>query len=103
MAVVRRPNINEAYAHGAQIVMLVPFTADEISHAPLALSSEEEARWASDVAFIGTWMPERGPFLAELMKLEVPLILYGNLWQKAPSGRSLKIYGAVPGLWGRTM
>ena len=84
MAVVRKANVNEAYVHGARKVTLIPFTADEIAHAPLALTSEEKARWSSDVAFIGTWMPERGPFVSRLLQLGVPVTLYGDRWQKDP-------------------
>ena len=82
MAVVRKANVNEAYAYGARKVTLVPFSADEIAHAPLALTSKEKTRWSSDVVFIGTWMPERGPFLARLLELGVPLTLYGDRWYK---------------------
>lgn len=100
IAVVRQPNVNEAYAHGARKVTLVSFTADEIAHAPLDLPSEEKARWASEVTFIGTWMPERGPFIAELMRLGVPIDLYGDRWQKAPEWSFLKKVWRGPGLVG---
>jgi len=90
IAVVRRPNVKEAYALGVPRVVLVLRSADEIAHAPIALTSEEKAWWGSDVAFIGTWMPERGPLLARLMELGVPLTLYGNRWQKAPEWPVIK-------------
>lgn len=101
MAVVRQPNIDEAYAHGARKVIRVPFTADEIAHAPLDLSSGEQARWTSEVAFVGTWMPERGPFLVRLMELGVPLILFGGLWQKAHEWPILKNIWQGPGIVGQ--
>ena len=100
VAVVRQPNISEATAHGAPKVVLVPFTADEIAHAPLDLSFKEQAIWASDVVFIGTWMPERGSFFAHLLELSVPLTLYGNLWQKAPEWPIIKKAWRGPGLIG---
>ena len=58
--------------------------ADEVAHAPRALTEEDHRRRDSDVAFIGTWMPERGAFMAELIKRGVPLSIYGGHWQKAP-------------------
>lgn len=100
LAVVRQPNVNEAYAHGAQKVTLVPFTADEIAHAPLSLTSEEKSRWASEVAFIGTWMPERGPFISRLLQLGLPISLYGDRWQKAPEWPVIKNIWHGPGLLG---
>jgi len=100
MAVVRRPNVKEAYALGVPKVVLVLRSADEIAHAPLDLTSEEKARWASEVTFIGTWMPERGPFIAELMRLGVPIALYGDRWHKAPEWPVIKKAWRGPGLVG---
>lgn len=98
--VVRQPNLEEAYAHGAAAVLRVLRSADEISHHPLVLSPEEEESWASDVAFIGTWMPERGPFLARLMEQGLPLTLYGNRWHKASEWPILEKAWRGPGLMG---
>ncbi|MGR8998176.1 MAG: CgeB family protein [Gammaproteobacteria bacterium] len=100
MAVVRRQNVEEAYALGVPKVVLVLRSADEIAHAPLDLPPEEKARWASEVAFIGTWMPERGPFMSRLVQLGVPLTLYGDRWQKAPEWRVIKEIWRGPGLVG---
>ena len=90
IAVVRRPNVNEAHAHGAAEVIRVFMAADEVAHRPLELTPEEEKKWASDVTFIGTWMPERGFFLARLIELGVPLIVYGGRWHKAREWSVLK-------------
>src|SRR5205814_1486 len=49
-------------------------------------------RWQSEVLFVGTWMPERGPFLADLVKLGVPLAIYGTRWEKAREWKSLKSF-----------
>ena len=81
--VVRKPNVKEAYENGARRVLRVFRSADEVAHRPLSLTQTEKKKWNSDVAFIGTWMPERGPFLARLVELGVPLALYGDRWQKA--------------------
>jgi hypothetical protein len=100
VAVVRQPNMDEASSHGAIKVIRVPFSADEIAHAPIDLTLEEKARWATDVVFVGTWMPERGPFLARLIELGVPISLYGDRWQKAPEWQVIKKIWRSPGLTG---
>ena len=100
VVVVREPNVTEAYEHGASNVLRVFRSADEITHRPLVLTPEKEKRWASDVTFIGTWMPERGPFLKRLMELGVPLTLYGDRWQKAREWPVLKKVWGGGGLAG---
>jgi spore maturation protein CgeB len=102
VVVVREPNVTEAYEHGARNVLRVFRSADEIAHRPLVLTPEKGIRWASDVTFIGTWMPERGPFLKRLMELGVPLTIYGNRWQKAWEWPVLKKVWRGPGLVGES-
>jgi hypothetical protein len=46
--------------------------------------------WSSEVLFLGTWFPERGPFLLELVKRGVPLTIRGTNWSKAPEWEALK-------------
>lgn len=85
LCVVMRPqNVNEALSLGARDVMQVSRSADEVSHAPRQLSEAERRQWASDVLFLGTWFPERGPFLLELIRLGVPLSIRGSNWQQSP-------------------
>jgi spore maturation protein CgeB len=83
LVVVREPNVSEAYSLGAKKVLYVFRSADEIVHRPRTLTHEDYTRWASDVLFVGTWMPERGPFMAELIEAGLPLTIYGDRWQKA--------------------
>ena len=100
VAVVRQPNVAEAKAMGAPSVLLVRMSADEVAHRPVVLSSREKDRWSSQVAFIGTWMPERGPFLARLIELGVPLTIRGNRWRKAKEWPVLKSAWRGPGIDG---
>lgn len=100
--VVRWPNLSEFYGNGASKVIRVFMSADEIAHRPLAMTPEEKRQWGSDVVFIGTWMPERGPFLARLMGLGIPLTLYGDRWRKAREWPVLKKAWRGPGLVGDT-
>jgi spore maturation protein CgeB len=90
--VVREENVAEAERLGAKDVMRVYRSSDEIAHAPRVLSGAEAERWRADVLFLGTWFPERGPFLADLVKLGVPLTIRGANWKKAPEWPVLQAY-----------
>jgi spore maturation protein CgeB len=83
-AVVREDNLPECKALGARRVIRVWRSADEVSHAPRHLTEALRQQWASEVLFLGTWMPERGGFLRDLVRLGVPLSIRGSHWQKAP-------------------
>ncbi len=98
LAVVRDENVAEARTHGARAVMQVWRSADEVAHAPRELSVEQRQHFASEVAFVGTWMAERGPFMAELIRCGVPLSIWGNRWQKAQEWPQLAPYWRGPGL-----
>src|SRR5262249_30077813 len=101
LVVVREPNIEEARRFGARRVMRVHFSADEVAHAPLALTADDNGRWAAQVLFLGTWMPERGRLMAQLMQLGVPLIIRGNRWERAPEWPALRHAWRGPGIVGR--
>lgn len=97
VAVVREENVAEAKALGAKKVLRVYRSADEVAHAPRALTADDHARWDSEVVFVGTYMPERGVFMAELMRRGVPLTIYGNLWQRAKEWPVLRNAWKGPG------
>jgi spore maturation protein CgeB len=88
--VVRTQNEAEAKALGARNVMRVFMSSDEVSHAPRVLTPSDRERWRADVLFLGTWMPERGPFLRHLIELGVPLTIRGANWNKAPEWPALQ-------------
>ncbi len=90
LVVVRPPNAAEAKALGARKVLLHPMVSDEVAHAPRPLTEAIRLRWHSEVAFVGSWMPERGPFLLELIERGVPLSIFGPGWQKAPEWPRLR-------------
>jgi spore maturation protein CgeB len=99
-AVVRGENVTEARALGARNVIRVYRSADEVNHAPRKLTAHDHHRWDTDVLFLGTWFPERGPFLLELIRLGVPLAIQGPNWHKAPEWPHLKSHwkgGAIDG------
>ncbi len=100
LSVVREDNLPELKALGARRMTRVWRSADEVSHAPRPLSDADHARWDCDVLFLGTWMPERGPFLLDLVRLGVPLTIQGGQWQKAPEWPQLQPHwrgGAIAG------
>lgn len=100
LVVVREPNVAEARRLGARHVMLVHRSADERTHAPRPLTEAARSRWSSEVLFLGTWMPERGPFLAELIGLGVPLTIRGSGWERAAEWPALAPHFAGAGIYG---
>jgi spore maturation protein CgeB len=91
-AVVRIENVAEAEQLGAKDVMRVFRSYDEVSHAPRSLTEADRLRWQADVLFLGTWFPERGPFLVDLVNRGVPLTIRGANWNKAPEWGVLQPY-----------
>jgi len=100
LVVLRSSNVNEAIELNARKIYRVIFAADEINHKPLILTNQDRIKWNSSVVFIGTWMPERGPFLSRLIELGIPLKIYGARWHKAPEWAALKAAWAGPELIG---
>jgi spore maturation protein CgeB len=100
VVVIRRVNVAEAYARGARRVLRVYRSADEEAHAPRPLTPADHARWSTDVLFAGAWMPERGPFLDQLLRCGVPLSIYGDGWYKAAEWPSLRSVWRGPTLRG---
>ena len=100
LVVIRECNVPEAYALGAKKVVRVFMSADEVAHVPRILSNEDIKKWSSEVLFIGTWMPERGPLIAKLIEGGVPLSIYGNRWSKAEEWQLIKQCWKGNGLYG---
>ncbi|MFA5111586.1 MAG: glycosyltransferase [Desulfobaccales bacterium] len=99
VAVVRPDNVGEAYARGARRVLQVFMAVDELD-GPREITPEDRKRLSHDVLFIGTWMPERGPFLAALLQVGLPLAIYGNRWHKAPEWPILQDVWQGPAIYG---
>jgi spore maturation protein CgeB len=99
LAVVRQVNVAEAYAMGARKVLQVFMAVDELD-GPREITAHDRLRLSHDVLFIGTWMPERGPFLQKLVAAGVPLAIYGNSWQKAPEWPALQSVWQGPAIYG---
>jgi hypothetical protein len=101
LCVVMRPqNVVEAQRLGAPHVIRSYRSADEVAHAPRPLTAEDRAQWDSEVLFLGTWFPERGAFLLELIKRGVPLTICGPNWHKAPQWPALRPHWRTDALQG---
>ncbi len=98
LVVVRKENIEEAKRFGAARVLHSFRVADDIEHAPSTVTPDERRRWSSEVAFIGTWMPERGPLLVRLRELGVPVAIFGDRWERSPQWPALRSLWRGPGL-----
>jgi len=88
--VVRTENVAEGQDLGAREMLRVYRSADEVNHAPRHLCAHDHQVWDCDVLFLGTWFPERGPFLKELIERGVPLTIQGAQWHKAREWPLLK-------------
>lgn len=86
----RGTSVAAARRAGARRVIEVRQAADEAVHRPIDLSAEDRQRYGADVVFVGTWMPERGPFMLRLIERGVPLRIYGPRWNKAPEYERLR-------------
>jgi hypothetical protein len=99
-AVVREENVTEALAMGAKNVIRIYRSADEKTHAPRPLTDFDHSVWGCDVLFLGTWFPERGPFMLDLIQRGVPLTIRGPNWHKAPEWKQLKSHWAGDAIGG---
>jgi len=93
-------NLLEPLNLGAKKVVAMYMLADEVIHKRQIMCKKETEKWASDVLFVGTWFPERGPFLKALIEKGVPLTIYGDRWQKAPEWNVIKACWKGGGLSG---
>lgn len=90
LATVREPTANDLVRAKARKVVRVLMSFDELAHRPRELTDEDRRKWASEVVFVGSWMPERGPFMKRLVELGVPLTIIGDHWQKSPELPTLR-------------
>ncbi len=100
VVVVFAAAVQAARQAGARRVMHTWISADEVAHRPREIPKEEAARYASEVAFVGTWMKaQRGPFMAELIRRGVPLSIWGERWQKSREWPMVRPHWRGPGVY----
>ncbi len=83
-ATPRQSSVERARSLGAKRAIKVVQSADEVVHRRRNPAAGEAAPPPLDVVFVGTWMPERGPFMLRLLERGVPLQIFGPRWTKAP-------------------
>ena len=83
---------------GLRNLHYLPMYCVPAMHHPVALTPEEQLRYAGPVSFVGSRYPYRERLIKEL--LEFPIKLWGSGWQRAesPGIRALAAGGPV---WGR--
>jgi spore maturation protein CgeB len=77
-------NVAELERAGARRVLYLPNAFDPSLHHPAPPSAAEAAGLAGDVAFVGTFRPERADFLADLAAAlpQARLNVWGGGWRK---------------------
>lgn len=96
--VPRLENVDQARAAGARNIMRVYFSYDPVAHAPSAGAAPEKT---NDVIFVGSWMPERGPFALEALRAGLALKIVGNGWPRSPEWDALKPHWLGNSIYGR--
>jgi len=66
----------------------LPFACDPDIHKPVETSPQEKTEWGSDVAFIGSFYPNRAQILEKIADFD--LRVWGPGWKKLPRGSALK-------------
>ncbi|WP_081682522.1 CgeB family protein [Pseudacidovorax intermedius] len=90
VVVVRQENQDEAKRAGAKKILHTFRVADEVAHAPKALTTEIINRWKSDIVFVGTWMEERDRFFVELINKGLPISIFGARWERSPNWKFIR-------------
>ena len=96
VVVVRAETERECLNLGAQRVMRVHRSYDEVAHQPYVSLADIPSKFKSEVVFVGTWMrhEKRDEFFMELLKYNIPFRIWGDRWEKSPYWDSLKsVYG----------
>jgi spore maturation protein CgeB len=76
-------NVREFLRAGAQRSVFIANSYDPRIHFPCQPTPEERAKMAGDIAFIGTWRPNRADFLTPVAELtDLKLNIWGGSWHK---------------------
>jgi hypothetical protein len=87
LVIVRRDeNVPEALRDGAKRVLRIWLPYDEQVHVARTTSNPRPL----DVAFVGSWEPDRGPLLKHLLRAGLDVTFWGNGWDRAPEWKELK-------------
>jgi spore maturation protein CgeB len=85
---------------GARKVIRKYISADEVAHLRQTCNSNGKDNLESDVVFVGTWMREyRSSFIADLIRLGVPVSIWGDRWHKAREWKTIEPHWRGPGVY----
>jgi spore maturation protein CgeB len=90
IVVPRNEDIEKAKTIGAKKVTCEYQAYDPIFHTSETALKSQLKNVESDVCFVGTWMPERAPFMEELIQKKVPIKIYGIRWHKSKNWKILQ-------------
>jgi spore maturation protein CgeB len=90
IVVPRNEDIENAKKIGAKRVTCEYQAYDRVFHRPQTALKSTLKNVENDVCFIGTWMPERGPFMEKLIQKKVPIKIFGSNWRRSKEWRIIK-------------
>lgn len=94
----REENVIQAQEAGAKDVMRVYFSYDPVAHAPTTGVIPKKSH---DAIFVGSWMPERGPFALEMLRAGLDLKIVGNGWPRSPEWSALQPHWLGASVYGK--
>ncbi|MDO6739312.1 glycosyltransferase [Wenyingzhuangia sp. 2_MG-2023] len=102
-AVMRDINVNEYKQLGVKNVIRVYMSYDEIVHHPFEKTNDIDAKFKSDIVFVGTWMKNehRDEFLLKLIEGGLNISIWGGRWEKSPNWNIISKYHKGKHLEGR--
>jgi len=91
---VRQETENELIELGANKVIRIWRSYDEVMHNSNLVKGPIESQYQSDVSFIGTWMRGEGrdEFLLQLIKRGISIAIWGSRWNKSKYWQELYPY-----------
>jgi spore maturation protein CgeB len=93
-------NVREFHAAGSPRAVYIPNAYDPRVHFPAEPTEQERREMAGDVAFIGTFRPNRADFLADMAdRHEFRLNIWGGGWSKmSEMGKAIRANAVTLGL-----
>lgn len=100
VVVVFQHIVDQAIRAGARRVVRKYISADEAAHLHVGAGAEFNDKYKAEVVFVGTWMKgQRGSFIAQLIRLGVPISVWGDNWQKAEEWQIIEPHWRGPGVY----